>query len=126
MVLSCCASNSEHSLATSAEAPAPAACSTLKMASVTPAIAETTTTTRLDFALLRTISAAWRMRSALPSEVPPNFITTRFLFDGSKTLIFPLQHVRACSPVQETARIQPVAAESVPKRGKRPPLHPLS
>src|SRR5215470_12461380 len=50
------------------------------MRSVTLERAETTTTTGAPpFACFCTIVAACRMRSALPTEVPPNFMTTRFM-----------------------------------------------
>src|SRR6185312_5626969 len=42
-------------------------------------MAETTTTTRSFFAVRPTMFAHWRKRSALPTEVPPNFITSRRL-----------------------------------------------
>ena len=42
---------------------------------VTPLIADTTTTTRMPFALEATICAARAMQVASPTDVPPNFIT---------------------------------------------------
>jgi hypothetical protein len=51
--------------------------------SVTPAAADTTTTTARPLAAARTIPPACRMRSPVPTEVPPNFITIKLIAAGS-------------------------------------------
>jgi phosphosulfolactate phosphohydrolase-like enzyme len=48
---------------------------------VTPLIAETTATTAFSRAACATICAARAMHEALPTEVPPNFITCNFDFN---------------------------------------------
>jgi hypothetical protein len=47
---------------------------------VTPLIAETTATTAFSRAACATICAARVMHEALPTDVPPNFITCNFNF----------------------------------------------
>src|SRR5215471_1930213 len=62
------------------ESPRLAASMVLKIRSVTPPTADTTTMILALAAARLTISAHWRKRSALPTDVPPNFITiNRFL-----------------------------------------------
>src|SRR5215471_2511137 len=67
--------------------PRRAASIVLKIRSVTPATADTTTIRRSCTAALPIISAHCRNLPASPTEVPPNFITISFLF-----IYFPLSN----------------------------------
>ena len=62
----------------SAMSPVSAASARRRSWLVTPVMALTTTTTRVPWVVLRaTRLAEWRMASALPIRVPPNFMTSR-------------------------------------------------
>jgi hypothetical protein len=69
--------------------------------SVTPLIAETTTTTALSRAALAEISAARAMQEASPTDVPPNFMTTSVEF----MLIMPAGPIEVADrPYKKTAQ----------------------